>query len=927
MRSRILAFRPPRNVRPRRVAAALALWIAFSSGVAAAQEDTSDSGATEPQSREQSEQQPDADAQEADEDFPPGVEVIHVQGRGVTAIETDVSSSITQFDAAALQAIGAQNVSDIARVTPNLEIKTAGATAPTFFIRGVGLNDFSSNGSGAVAIYQDDVPRNAPAIQLGQFFDLENVEVLKGPQGGGSGRNASAGAIRVVSRKPTGELDAFLRSSFGNYNLRDFEGAIETPLVDEILSSRLAFRFAERDGIAENRCARIPDRTTSGPNSGLPHIPATSAANALGEQRVPPLDERVNEALTQPGPRSNSAWDRVSFCGENIYTSYIVDPDALPPTTAQFPSFPGPPTDRGLRSLSALPGGLPEEINDLGSWSARGTLRLQPAGTDMDWLINGHGSRLDQLSTLGESVGTRNNVFGASTALPYRNQDVVTVRDSFTAKGYSGTALNEVTAQHLAEVGDRDPYKGDYNRVGDTTLDTWGGYVHGDWALGDVTLTSITGYDTYDRFRDTDQDFTPDVLFESVIEDDAWQATQELKAGGELVDLPLRWELGAFTLTEDLDQDQLQLARGAQSALVSDKLSLLFNQKLWSWAAFAGFSYDLFEDFTLDGGVRYNWERKSFETAFDQLHNTQPVRLTADTETWQAPTGTVSLAYRFREDVSTYWKYSRGWKGGHFSALPQLNKGVTVADPESIDAYEVGVKGAWFDGRLNLGLALFYYAYENYQVLTVEDSVAGPPGIAIINAEDAEVYGSEIEMRAEPLDALVFTGRFSWLESQYLDFTNEIVQTVPGSVPNTTKDLVVTVDYTGNQLINSPNLKFSGVVEYTLDIGRYGALLPRFDFSWSDDIFFDPTEGRGSPNAVGEVFLPEFATGQPAFWLMNFRMGYRTADGTLELGGWVRNLTDQTYKTYGFDASQFSDVVINYYGEPRTYGLDFTVNF
>jgi hypothetical protein len=92
---------------------------------------------------------------------------------------------VTGFNAADLEALGAQSIEDLASFTPNLEIVTAGSTTPTFFIRGVGLNDFNPNSSGAVAIYQDDVPLNSPALQLGTLFDMERVNVLKGPQGTG----------------------------------------------------------------------------------------------------------------------------------------------------------------------------------------------------------------------------------------------------------------------------------------------------------------------------------------------------------------------------------------------------------------------------------------------------------------------------------------------------------------------------------------------------------------------------------------------------------------------------------------------------------------------------------------------------------------------------------------------------------------------
>ena len=146
----------------------------------------------------------------ASEDSAPAddVEVIRVLGQSGSGsgIDTDAPTSATQFDAETLQMLGVGDISDLTLVTPNLEIRTAGSTSPTFFIRGVGLSDFSSIASGAVAIYQDGIALNAPALQLGQLFDLENVEVLRGPQGSGPGRNASAGAIKVNSRKPTGNL-------------------------------------------------------------------------------------------------------------------------------------------------------------------------------------------------------------------------------------------------------------------------------------------------------------------------------------------------------------------------------------------------------------------------------------------------------------------------------------------------------------------------------------------------------------------------------------------------------------------------------------------------------------------------------------------------------------------------------------------------
>jgi iron complex outermembrane receptor protein len=186
------------------------------------------------------------------------------------------------------------------------------------------------------------------------------------------------------------------------------------------------------------------------------------------------------------------------------------------------------------------------------------------------------------------------------------------------------------------------------------------------------------------------------------------------------------------------------------------------------------------------------------------------------------------------------------------------------------------------------------------------------------------VYGLEAALRAEPVDGLVLNGRFAWLESVFLDFTNESIVLTdggvgPGGIPISSQ-LSKVADFSGNRLINSPQFKASGSVMYTLDMGRFGQLIPFYDFSWSDDIFFDASAGEGQPNFAGETEFPKNAIGQRAFWLHNLRLTYRLPNGQMEISAWVRNLTDEVYKTYAFDASTFSNVTLHFPGLPRTYG-------
>jgi iron complex outermembrane receptor protein len=536
-------------------------------------------------------------------------------------------------------------------------------------------------------------------------------------------------------------------------------------------------------------------------------------------------------------------------------------------------------------------------------------------------------------------MGT-NTLLGGETIQNYQEPDNRRELSEIAGGGIPNASHREILADRLALRLDQKPYQGDYNRTGDTTLDNWGAALRGDWTLGPVTLTSVSGYERYWRERETDQDFTPQRLFESVSNDDAWEFFQDVKAAGELVDLPFRWDIGAYYLQENLYFfEQSETLLGGRDPLPNYRE---YTQKLWSYGVYAGFAWDFLDDFTLEGGVRWNWDRKDvidFVTGNVDPRSTSGLPAAYVKLVGSAPTGTLNLNYRFSEEVSAYWKYSRGWKPGSINSIskncPRDDPGcdpsgaVSFADPETIDSFETGLRGSWLDGRLQAGSALFYYKYTDYQVFVVSTEGFNPT-LVIINADDAQVYGAELDIRAEPLvdlvppalEGLVLSARGGWLESKFLNFTR--TQTFAG---NTGETFEVITDFSGNQLINAPRFKLSGAAEWTFDLGRYGALIPRYDFAWTSDIFFDPNEGLGNPNPAGRTFLPEYAVGQRRYWLHNLRLSYRVPDGNIEIAGWVRNMTNTVYKTYGFDASTFANVVINYVGEPRTYGLDFVVRF
>lgn len=817
------------------------------------------------------------------------IEEIRIEGEAGRGIEETQASSAVQFDSSELEALGIEDVSDLASFTPNLQIVTASSTAASFYIRGVGLTDFSANAAGAVAVYVDDVPLNSPALQVSQIFDAQNILILRGPQGSGAGRNASAGAIKIYSTKPSGDFGGYLRSSQGSYVsddaidalIQDYEGAVGVPLVADVLASRFSFRLRQADPFMINGCG---------------------GAAPLGER-----------------PRN------VPICGENL----------------------------AVGGDYRIPGGLPSRVGDRNVWAARGQFLftapadLLPNQWDGELLLNLHGSRLDQNSTLGQAIGTvsrglagANARFGTRTGQQYQDPDQTQERDDIyqglldqgVAETEAKLQTNTIFERILAQTRplDRGPYRGDYNRVGQTTLDTWGGYLRAELLIGNLEFLSVTGYDAYDRFRDTDSDYTPARAFEVVQQDQSWQITQDFQVHGELEDYPVRWEVGAFLLKEKIKADVVVFTRTFQS--LRD-----YAQESLSYGVFAGVTWDFLDDFTLDAGVRWNSETKEFN--LNQQNEIFPgffipaLPSVEDRKVWQAPTGTISLTYSLSEEVSMYWKYSRGWKGGHFNTnsvkLPN-NKTPQPATPEFLDSFEWGVDGSFFDGTLSVRSALFFYDYEDYQVFQFEGNGINPPSLQIVNANDAEVLGVELDLTWLPLagrvpeaiEGLSLEVRSAWLASEFKDFTNTVFRRTPSA------DIFpVKADYSGNQLINSPEFEVNGSVSWEVALGRYGSITPRYDVRWIADVPFDANESFGLIGYDGRANKPRYALGQKAFWLHSVRLSYRSADSTVELAGWCRNLLDERYKNYAFDVSDFQSQTINSVGDPRTCGGDVRFTF
>ncbi|WP_285019145.1 TonB-dependent receptor [Novosphingobium sp. fls2-241-R2A-195] len=164
----------------------------------------------------------------------------------------DVPLSITAIGGADIADKQIRDGIGLARQTPNLAAESAmGAAMPRYRLRGIGTNDFTPTATSAVGIYEDEVFISAGSAQSEPLYDLDRVEVLRGPQGSLWGKNTTAGAIHYVTTKPSDTLTGQGRAVYGGDNTVELEAGLGGPLADK-LNFRVAGVYKSRDGQYHN---------------------------------------------------------------------------------------------------------------------------------------------------------------------------------------------------------------------------------------------------------------------------------------------------------------------------------------------------------------------------------------------------------------------------------------------------------------------------------------------------------------------------------------------------------------------------------------------------------------------------------------------------------------------------------------------------
>jgi iron complex outermembrane recepter protein len=731
---------------------------------------------------------PPADSVSAPSEPEQGVGDIVVTAQRRAERLQEVPIAIAAFSNEQLRDSGVISTNGLAAQVPNLTVKSQfGTTNPNIFLRGVGSNDFNENASPAIGTYIDEVYIAAPAGQFSSFYDLERVEVLKGPQGTLYGKNTTGGAFNIITAKPVfGEYEGYVRAGYGNYNRFLAEGAINVPLGDN-LAARFAFILNERDGFITNSL----DGTT---------------------------------------------------------------------------------------------------VNDISTRAARLQLRWEPSP--------------DHILTLQGNV-SRNRSDKAQGAFQGLN----------TVLAPGCTPLVNCTNNLGIRGPNDDPFTQSYNTTGQMNNEQRGLIFRYEGKLSDsLSLVALTGYNFASQRIPFDIDNSAASLLASFRWSDAKQLSQELRLSSTF-DGPFNFIAGLYYLDEKVDVTSTFEFFG--NGTITRQA---YRQEARSYAGFLQTYLEFTDTLKLNAGIRYTRDERDFnlnarnETGSSLLLRQTPAgariisqQIPAQDRTvdFSRVTGRVGLDYQPTRDALIYGYVARGYKAGGF------NGGATASPfqlepvrPEELTAYEIGFKTEWFDRKLRVNGAAFYYDYKDLQVFTVVNA-AQFPGVSgvlqvLANAANAKIKGAEIEVVVAPVDGLQLSVAAAYLNATYKNFF-------------VAQSATVTEDRSGSRLIGAPKFDLTASGQYRTPTS-FGSLTVRGEVIRKGSRYYD-TQQNDPLSFVA-----------PAYTLGNVSLIAANEDDTLKLRMFVDNVTDERYFVEAVDVRALGFRQL-YFGDPRTYGAEVTFRF
>ena len=785
----------------------------------------------------------------------------------------DVPIVVTAFSAEKLDQLNVTEPQDLYGTVPSLVSGTQGQASrdvQSYSIRGQSTGFLASPG---VQLYLSEVPLpSSISLNLqgapGMFVDLQNVQVLSGPQGTLFGRNTTGGAVLFQPQKPKDEFGGYLQGSVGNLDLRAIEGAINVPVVGDKLIVRLTGAYQDRRGYTRDLVwnkwrddthwytARLGVlfRPTERLENYLVIYGSKSSNNGAGQ---------VHLGFNIPGLIARGS------CQEGPTVPGVIASCDVYRRQTQIAGQIGPRATRGET----------DGFSKIDSWGAINT-------TDID---------------LTENLKVRNIV------------SFQTLKDNYSADS-DGTPLQQYGLGQGAALPDF-PIPGFTDEFG---LPRTPGNVY-----LNRSLTS--------KPRDDIEQFTEELQLQGSLLDDHftfamgafyYEAQPAGPWGGSSV------QFCSAEATGQITGALACLGTDGRSG-VTNKSTAVYGQGTLDLGAYtpvleglrvtAGYRY------TWDSiyGFSSSWTRRLTDNkcAFGPPagavipFTTDPTvacRFDAALES-AAPTWTVGLDYKPIDNMMVYAKASRGYKAGGFNTFA-VRPSTTTFLPEELTTYETGFKSDWNFGDVPFRFnATYYYSdYKNIQRPGGDFNLANGAGGAAIFAAEATIQGFEIETNVRPMNGLEFGATVSHAKGDYKKYELPSL----GGVSCNNAPFGSTADFSCAPFQFLTPWIYNLYTTIDLPISKdLGDLSLYVNYSHVDDQYTAP--GPFEPGATLD-----------GYGLLNASLNWKNvAQSGVDLSLFANNITDELYRVSNTNSWEGVLAWSTLYGEPRTYGLKLKYRF
>lgn len=631
-----------------------------------------------------------------------------------------------------------------------------------------------------IANYFNEVPYGAAAWSFyAPFFDVQGVEVLKGPQGTLFGQASNAGAIVIRPNRPGNELAGYARLSVGTYNQRSIEGAIDIPLVADKVFLRVAAKTEARDGWARD--------IYTGTKNGKMDYDVERATLV-----IKPSSAFENETMFQ--------MEHVRDLGQTVWI----------PNDYDFLAENSTPAQRAALAAQARRNGYvnSDGTANIAAWNL---VRAQ---------ILARQEQIGPNRLQGWSQGCPATEFtsGTPSTVPGPNTNLDTVVSQPCGYGIGGYAKNYAIVN-----------KTTWNLTDDLTLKnifsrTWGG---NNVAAQDLDGTRLIMQDSDNAGAGLRQNYPTTV-------------SDELQLSGNLFDGALDFVTGAFYFESKQGLQPngtyaLNRLPGAASVITNNV------QRTRTWAGYAQGNYRFNDKLTFTGGLRYTNDYAYLANyifrAATQTYELQPVlaggQPGANTASWSALSYTASLQYQLAPRSMLYLTNSKGFSSGGLQNVRGLEK----FDPDSLNNIELGLKSTVrldSDWQVRTDVAGFYGFYNNVKVTTGFYTAipnTNPPAtqivIATTNGATARNWGVDADLSVAFRDLFTLRGFVTHAKSKYIEFAGPVQQAPQLGI----------VDLKDSPFPNSPPWKFgiTGSVNIPTDSETFGDLSLTAQYTYTSE--------------------------------------------------------------------------------------------